>query len=426
MPDVLDLPAAPVAPVQPSTTAPEAIPLATPKLSSQFDKSIERLQEMMGDPKPQPKPTEKAPAKHVGKPAKAQEQPAKPQETPAKPQETTTKPQEPAAPEQEPDTTTTPAPEEGKPEPKGLGQIVNRQRKQLKQLESEVEQYKAQTSKLAELDAIQKRAEAAEKRRQELEEHIRYVDYTKSDEYLSKYQKPFEDAMSRAVRDVEQLTVVMDEQGNTRQATAQDLMALTQMPLSKMDETAEAWFGKSSARVIRHVERIRELVDTQERAMEDARKNGEERARQSAQAVTTARDQTQKLWKQFNDEDSQKYDFLKEKPEDDEWNSRLTQARELVDKAFSTYAGDPKLTSDQRYEAVRSMVVARNRAIGFTSMKLRAERAEAVILKLQKELDAIKNTSPTGGNGGKGANGSTSNTPINTMQAALDKLSRLG
>ena len=97
-----------------------------------------------------------------------------------------------------------------------------------------------------------------------------------------------------------------------------------------------------------------------------------------------------------------------------------------MDKAFSTYAGDPKLTSEQRSEAVRSMVVARNRAIGFTSMKLRAERAEAVILKLQKELDAIKNTSPTGGNGGKGANGSTSNTPINTMQAALDKLSRLG
>jgi len=308
-----------------------------------------------------------------------------------------------------------------KVEPKGLGQIVNRQRKQIREMELQMADLRSKESKLAEMDGVNKRLEAAEKRRAELEEHMRFVDYSKSEEFVTKYQRPYEEAWTRAVRDVEQLEVISDAEGNTRKATPQDLLALANMPLSKIDETAEAWFGKSAARVIRHIEKVRDLSEAQAQALEEAKKTGAERATQQSQAAKTAREEVASLWKRFNEEDSTKEAFLKPVEGDEEWNGKLTQASAYVDKAFGTHAADPKLTPEQRSDAVRRMTVVRNRAIGFSSMKLRAERAEKATAALQKELDALKSSGPTGSNGRPPVTPAQSG---DVRQRALDALNR--
>jgi hypothetical protein len=92
-----------------------------------------------------------------------------------------------------------------------------------------------------------------------------------------------------------------------------------------------------------------------------------------------------------------------------------------VDKAFGTHAADPKLTPEQRSDAMRRMTVVRNRAIGFSSMKLRAERAEKATAALQKELDAIKASGPVGSNGRPPAAPAVSGDP---RQRALEDLNR--
>jgi len=413
MPETLTTPppAAPPVPAAPAAPVPTSLQQANAALTAM-------IAEADGTPTPKqnrdkPRTTEKVqeqPTKPVSEPA------PKPEKTETPPKPDTAKPEEAPKPDK-----TAPLEDLSKVEPKGLGQIVNRQRKQIREMEVQLADLRTKESKLSEMDGVNKRLEAAEKRKAELEDHMRFVDFSKSEEFVTKYQKPFEEAYAKAVHDTEQLAVFVDETGATRKATAQDFLALANMPLSKIDETAEAWFGKSAARVIRHIEKVRDLSEAQTQALEEAKKTGAERATRQAEATKSARDEVATLWKQFNEEDATKEKFLQPIDDDEEWNGKLTQATSYVDKAFASHAADPKLTPEQRSEAVRRMTVVRNRAIGFSSMKLRAERAEKATAALQKELDAIKSSGPVGGNGRPPAEPVLSG---DVRQRALDDLNR--
>jgi hypothetical protein len=257
---------------------------------------------------------------------------------------------------------------------------------------------KKQTPDPTQMKTLMERAEQAEARMKELEEEMRYIDYSKTREYHDSYQKPLEDAWSMAMSDMRELTVT-GEDGVVRQATAQDLLALANMPLKEAREAAKEWFGEAADDVMAHRKTIRELDNKQQQALANARKQGSERQQQRAAAVQKMRQEVRELWAQLKEEHAQKYDFLKPKEGDDEWNSRLEKATKFVDTAFADMAkiNDLRLTAEERADIVRRHVALRNRAIGFSTYKALNKQLQARVAELEKQLSEYKGGEPKAG-----------------------------
>jgi hypothetical protein len=169
--------------------------------------------------------------------------------------------------------------------------------------------------------------------------------------------------------------------------------------LGEARKLANELFGDAANDVMSHRTKVRELSQAQEKALVEAKKTGAEREKQMTEAQRKMAGETAQLWQTYNAEDESKYDFLKEKEGDDAWNSKLSSSKKFVDGAFSTSVTDPKLTPEQRAEAVRKHAAVRGRAIGFSMMKMERDAAKAELAKAQKALEEYTKAEPNAGNG---------------------------
>lgn len=266
---------------------------------------------------------------------------------------------------------------------------------------------------------ISQRAEKAEVRLKELEDEIRHVNYAKSQEYREKYQAPYEAAWTRAVSDMKELSVVLED-GSSRPGDANDLLMIANLPLGEARKRATEMFGDSSSDVMMHRQKVKELSEAQHRALQDAQKTGAEREKQMIESRHKLESETSQLWQQFKQDDEGKYDFLKSKEGDDEWNSKLESSRKFVDGVFSTSVTDPRLSSEQRAEAVRKHAAVRGRAIAYTMMRLENKRISGELAKARKALGEYSQGEPNGGNGK-----SAQQAPVSAMGRLDQAMARL-
>jgi hypothetical protein len=319
------------------------------------------------------------------------------------PKEPAEKPE--AAPKKEPEDDKLPPEARGKDgKLAGPWKLVKQYETKLREATSRLVELEAKVPDAAKAEAAAKRLEAAEKRAAELEDHMRFLDYSKSEEFRTKYQQPYEEAWQKATGELAELQVLNEDGSVARQATAQDLLALANMPLGEARKMANQMFGDAADDVMAHRRRVRDLSDAQSKALEDARKNGGERLAKTKADHEARQAEVAKLWKEFSSADAEKYDFLKPKPEDDEWNERLTKANSLVDRAFAENPHDPKLTPEQRAQVVRRHAAVRSRAIAYSGLKLENSRLRAQLAAKEKELAQFSASAPTNGNGGGKSN----------------------
>jgi len=414
MPDVavappIDTPAtAPISVVPTPATAPPVKPATpakvAPSTSSGSPKAMERVKQGLAklyeDPVKEP---EKKPI-------------IVPRGTGETPDKSVVKPETDKTPVAEPEP---PLGKDGKP--LGAWQLKEKWQKEARKFESEVLDLRSKLSKVPDTKALSERAERAEARLKELSEEIKFVNYAKSDEFVEKYQKPYESAWSRAVTDMKELTVTLED-GSSRPADAKDLLLIANLPLGEARKQATAMFGDSAGDVMAHRQKVRELSDAQTRALDESRKTAGEREKQMNETRSRVSTETSSLWQQFKTEDEQKHDFLREKEGDDEWNNKLDSSRTFVDTAFSTQAADPSLTAEQRADAVKKHAAVRGRAIGYSMLKLENTRLKAEVAKAQKELGEYRNGEPGVGNGRQAA---APSVPLNPMEAAKARLAAL-
>ncbi len=270
-------------------------------------------------------------------------------------------------------------------------------------LESENIDLKKRLESLGDPAKIQDRMTTAEKRAQELEEHIRFVDYAKSKEFQEKWQAPYEAAWKRATSELRELSIT-DPNGQVRQVTPQDLLDLVNLPLGKAREIAESLYGNFANDVLGHRKEIRNLFDQQQEALDSARKNGVESQKKQMEQfqALTAQIETQmnSAWDQTNSklmEDPEYGKFFKPMDGDEEGNNRLKKGYELADKAFSENPRDPRLSPAQRQEIVKRHAAVRNRAAAAGRLVHWVKQRDARIAELTKELDQYKTSEP--GNG---------------------------
>ncbi|OLE10694.1 MAG: hypothetical protein AUG89_11565 [Acidobacteria bacterium 13_1_20CM_4_56_7] len=333
-----------------------------------------------------------------------------------------------------PDDPEEPAPGEGTPSPAPLTPEQQKKVSPWKLVEQFKERYAKAEARILELEgkvpteANQKQIESAQTRLKELEDEIRYVNYSKSEEFKTKYQQPYEKAWSRAMSELKELTVA-DASGNQRAVTAEDLMQIVNLPLGKAREAANAIFGDFADDVMAHRKEIRNLFEAQNTALDEARKTGAERDKQRAEQAQKHQSEVAKQiasdWDKFNKEAASHETYGKyfsPVEGDSDGNTRLEKGFELVDKAFAQNPMDPRLTPEQRAAVIRTHAVVRNRAAAFGRLVSRNQSLESKVAELTKELEQFKQSSPpTGG----GAPAPTNGQPTSAWESVRQGLNKI-
>lgn len=271
-------------------------------------------------------------------------------------------------------------------------------------VELELAELRKQVGDPGKFQEAQEKMAAIEKRAKELEDHIKFVDYSKSQEFTDKYQKPYEDAWRRWMGDLGELRIHDAATGSERGMEAQDLLELVNLPLQKARDRAEEVFGPFADDVMSARKEIRSLFDAQERALGDARKNASSmmEARQKemqAQSEALSKEITE-IWKSSNSqvlEDATYGKYFKPTEGDDEGNKRLAKGYEMADEAFSVSPLDPKLTPEQRAKIVRLHSAVRNRSAAFGRLTHLNQQLESKIAELTAELNRYRSAEPGAG-----------------------------
>ncbi len=353
---------------------------------------------------------------------------AKPVEAPKPPAPKLEEPK-PGEDETPPETPPTEAPKPGEKPKASPWKLVEQYKTKLAQLEREAAELRTNPASHPHFKEVTAKAEAIAKRNEELENHIRYVDYSKSKEFTEQYQKPYEEAWAKAVGELKELTVETED-GMSRAATAQDMVALCNMPLKQARESAKAWFGDCADDVIAHRRQIRDLSEKQTKALENAKTMAGEREKQWSAEHQKADQQLQEeiggIWKASNDEALAKFDFLKPQEGEPERNEKLDKAIKFVDEAFAASARDPRLTPQQRAEVVKKHAALRNRAIAYSPLLHENKKLRAQLEESKKALAAYQQSEPGKGNGTSNHEELPSGDLMGTALRSMDKYADRG
>lgn len=446
----------PAAPTSPPTTAPvQPAPSATPPAAKP----------PVSSPKTAPAPSAQKPSKPVAAPPKAPE-PAKPAE--AKPlslmeeafagiKKIPTIDAEDLLGEKE--TETPPSPPENKEQPKpdeapeqkaeeGEADEAQEEDKAVQDLKAlgkkpspwALMEYYKKKAQAAEHEIVELRTKgteppkeyadrysALEKRNQELEEHMRFLDYSKSQEFVEKYNKPYEEAWMRAVTGLKGLKINSTNQQTgevaSRDVTPQDIMVLANMDPAAARTEIKTLFPEDAAEVRGYIDRIRDLYAAQHQALEEHKTKGGEWLKQQTEKAKAAQEANAKLWKQYSDEAREKFEFLKPLEGDDERNMKLEKAATFVAEALAARANDPKLSEEERANVIKKHVAVRNRAIAYSVLMHENKKLKAQLQEKETALKAFEESAPTDGNG-KGKQVVTMKG--DTIDSAVARLATLG
>lgn len=265
----------------------------------------------------------------------------------------------------------------------------------IKALETELKTTRETPREDPEKQTLLGKLQAEEKRRTALEEKLRLVDYQQSDEFVKNYTEPYNKAWQRAASEIQELTIELED-GSTRPATVQDLVALSSMKLGEARKYAKQMFGDGSDEVMAHLRKLRELSDAQQTALAEAKSKSEAHFKQHAEQSLQERQKVAKLWKDENSAWTERYPrFFAPKDGDDEGNALLAKGYAMADKAFST---NGQASPEERVKLHAEM---RNKAAGFSRVALELKRARTRIKELETSLAAYEESEPPAGEGGK-------------------------
>jgi len=304
---------------------------------------------------------------------------------------------------------------EGKPKEKhSLGYLYREKEKEAAQLAQERDTLRKEIETLKSKPATP--ADDPEKKQlserlHELEDHIRFVDYTKSKEYLEQYQKPYEETASAAVSRATQLKVT-NEDGSKRNMTPDEFWQIVH--IGDEDDAlaaAEKLFGEGSLKAQNVIERRNEIVrahNATEAAKEKYRKEGTERSKKAqeqweAQQRQAAEQSTARAakFKEMN-ETGEKHEKMKDvfaaAEGDAEGAELLAKYRHETDRAFAGGAqlkeGDEPWTPDQ---LLSKHSVIRNRAGAFPYAVRQYRNAVKKIAELEAKIAGFQKSEPGDG-----------------------------
>lgn len=266
-------------------------------------------------------------------------------------------------------------------------------------LEAKVAEYERTVAELKarqpDAGPIQERMTAIQKENEALREEIRYVNYRKHPEFTEKYEKPYEEAWAKAVGEITQLNMEMED-GSVRRATPNDFLALANAPLDQLDDLAQKWFPKSAARVIRHVEKMRDLAEQQSVALENAKKGALEFDQKLMAAMQQQNQAFQQAYNGAGTELVKKYPkWFAPDETDPAGNELLKKGFEFTDTVFG---GNGNLNPAQK---ASRLAVIRAKAANHDRIASRLKAQQTRVAELEAKLADYESSEPPTDRGGQ-------------------------
>lgn len=292
---------------------------------------------------------------------------------------------------------------------------LERENLELKKLIPNAEQRKAE---LAELENIKKR-------NQELEKQIEFVDYQSSDDFKTKYEKPYKDQWVSSMRDLR--GVVVDTDNGERAIEASDMVELVNMTKVEASAKARELFGDYASDVMDERNKIKGAWDTQQKALEEAKTRGVTKSQESMKAH---RETMEKLNGEVHQVYTKAVDSITKDPKvskfivpldgDAKHNEILTKGLSMVDEAFRMNPMDPTLDQKARETIVKKHAAVRFRAAGYGVLKHHFNKLQAEHAELTKRLSQYESTVPNrGGSEAQAAPAASGGTAMSRSVARL-------
>lgn len=272
--------------------------------------------------------------------------------------------------------------------------------------------------------------ETHQKRVEELEKEMYFVNYEKSADFKTKYQEPYERAWKLAMEDLQGLTLEDPETGVQRPFTSNDMSAILNIDdLRQARQMANQLYGELADDVMAHRKEIRKIFQQRTEALREAREKGsardKERQEFEAKHMKELTDSIGQHWTKANEEMTkhEKYGtYFVPKEGDEQGNARLTKGFMLVDRAMSENPMNPKLTAEERRSIIERQAAIRNRAAAFGRVRAWYEAARAELEQVKAELAQYKGSEPTV----KGSDpGSGMKPAVSARQSLYDSLHKM-
>lgn len=261
------------------------------------------------------------------------------------------------------------------------------------------------------------------KRNDELENHMKFVDFRESTEYKEKYEKPYQSQWTNSMKELAGVTV--EDDNGTRDIGAKDMFELVNLPLAKARQVAIEKFGDFADDVMSHRQQIRDKFEAREQAIENAKKEGAEKynsqMQQSQSQVAEISTKLKSTYEQITEsisKDSRHAPYIAEREGDDEGNSMLKRGYDLVDKAFAANPMAPGLTHEQRATIVKQHAAVRHKAAAYGRLIRDLKSLKAQHAKATEELAQFKQTVPGRGENPQ-PNGSSGGIPGGSKMDAM-------
>ena len=234
-----------------------------------------------------------------------------------------------------------------------------------------------------------------------------------------------------------------DESGtpifDSRPASEADLIKLGSMRLSEMDEAAQKMFGPSAARAVNHIQNLRKLATTRNKAIAEAEKKAGEWKTQQSTEMANHSQTLAKTWQEINKNLEERLPKAFNPDEgDDTDRDAHTKGFALADLLF---LGEPGLTPEQvealpatfrdtikakqpltEQQRVTLHALARIKVANHDRLMVKFKKAQDRISELEKTISEFEKSEPSSEKAGSSSEKTSSK---DWLQEAEDELRAL-
>lgn len=276
-----------------------------------------------------------------------------------------------------------------------MGQRAQKAETTLAQLQARITQLEQQPPKQAEDNtALATELAAAKKQLAQYENDLRLTRYERSQEYQTKYQKPYQDAVARAYREVKELIAYEPnpEDPDTpreRAATPQDFDEIYSLPLGQATRLAKAKFGDAAMIVLQHRQTIRQLSESAYAAVEEYKTKASEVENETKAQSAQREAAMSKMFEAAREGHAKRSaELFSERNGDSEGNELLAKGRAFASAVFS---GNGGLTENQ---VVFRDALAYNRLSAYPRILRDLKRAQTELDEAKKTIESLRGSGP--------------------------------
>lgn len=293
------------------------------------------------------------------------------------------------------------------PADKAKPEDMNSLRKRYEEVNGELA--KERQTKTQEISALQKKLDDLSKKRfwsddddkkvssyeeqiAELKKQLAETSYERSDEYNQKFKKPWQTTLDHALNLVQQIKVV--EGDGFRAGTKSDFWKVAGAPVEDQAAIAQQLFGVNAIRVLQIVDKLSDIKQQAEAAVEGHNQTAEAKAKEQADLTRKEQQTYEAAHATAAQELETQFPQFFGKPEDDpELTKQMEHGYDFVDRASKEASKLPPV------ERAEYAAVVRARAAAFPRLVFESRRAADKIAALEAELAKFRGSTPGTGRG---------------------------